>query len=68
MLVEDDTVLRTDVGFETRLIQILLEDEELTRVVAFPVDGELSVTEFLSHLLGQAGDASPPETPSPVWQ
>src|SRR4029453_11946547 len=56
LLVEDQTVLSTDVGFETALIQILLEDEELTRVVAFPVDGELSITGPTAHLLGQARD------------
>jgi hypothetical protein len=30
--------------FETGLIEVLLEDKELTRVVAFTVNGELSVT------------------------
>src|SRR4029453_6198192 len=59
LLIEDDPVLSTDVGFETALIQILLEDEELARVVAFPVDGELSITGLTAHLLGQARDDRP---------
>jgi hypothetical protein len=53
LVVQDGSVLGIDVHLETGLIEVLLEDEELTRVVAFPVDGELSVAPLLAYLLGK---------------
>jgi hypothetical protein len=44
LLVENDSIIGADMRFETGLIEVLLEDKELTRVVAFTVNGELSVT------------------------
>ena len=41
--VEDGSVLGTNMRLETGVIEVLLEDKELTRVVAFGVDGELSI-------------------------
>src|ERR1044071_3067250 len=54
--VEYGAVLGSDVGCETGLVPILLEDEELPRVVALPVDGELNVAGLASHALRQARD------------
>jgi hypothetical protein len=54
--VEDDSVLGTNMRLEAGLIEILLEDEELTRIVAFPVDGELSVAGFSAYLPCKIGD------------
>jgi len=44
LLVKDHPVLGSDMRFETGIIEVLLEDEELTRVVAFGVDGEFGIS------------------------
>jgi hypothetical protein len=54
--VEHGSVLGSNVSLEAGLIEVLLEDEEFTPVVAFPIDGELSVAGLSSYLLGKVGD------------
>jgi hypothetical protein len=54
--VEDGSVLGINVSLEAGVIEVLLEDEELTRVVAFPIDGELSVARLSAYLPSKVGD------------
>jgi len=54
--VEDDSVLGTNVRLETGVIEVLLENKELRRVVAFGVDAELDISRLLAYLLGEVGD------------
>ena len=49
------TPYRHRCALQTGLIEVLLEDEKLTRLVALMVDGELIVTGLLPDLHGEIG-------------
>ena len=44
LLVKDHPVLGINVRLEIGIIEVLLEDKEFTRVVAFGVDGEFGIS------------------------